>query len=131
MFLQRDAPRAVREALRSSGAVPAGVSVRTELAEDWDVSKGVAVTVTSDGTPRHSLSTSSENIRINTYAEHQPVAREMALRLDAYILNPRNPVGFSVQPGPGVLCVRDTELGAWVCSTTVVASAPKKEVRLT
>jgi len=130
VFMQRDAPQSVRDALRSSGAVPEGVRVRTEIPDGWTTSQGMAVTVTSDGTPRHAIAASAENIRINTYAKYQPEARELALRLDAYILDPRNPVGFFIEPGPGILCVRDADLGGWVCSTTVVASAPKKEVRL-
>lgn len=126
VFVQRDAPQAVRDALRSSPALPAGVRVRSELPDGWTVDDGPAVTVTGDGTPHHALASSSENVRINTYARYQPEARELAVKLDAYIQDPRIPVGFFIDPGPGVLCVRDAQLGGWVCSTTVVARAPKQ-----
>ena len=124
VFVQRDAPQALRDAIR--GWVEPGLRVRSELPDGWTVKAGPTVTVVGDGTPSSSLALSAENVRVSVYAEHRPVARRLAQLIDAYLLDPRLTRGFHISAGPGLLCVRDSDTGGWVCSVTVVAESTKE-----
>lgn len=130
IYVQRDAPGQIRTALRDSPVVPAGIRVRSELADGWTIHDGPQVTVTNAGTPGEGYATSTENVHVAVYAKYEPEARDLARIIDAYLLNPHATWGFSISPGPGLLCARDEDTGAWVCSVTVVAGSPKEGVML-
>lgn len=101
-------------------------TVGFQLPNDWTVDGKPAVTVVSDGTPSHGRATSAENVRIVVYAKYMPKAREIASRIDAFLLNPHMISGVSIKPGMGLLVAKDDDLRCWACAVTIVAEATKK-----
>lgn len=126
MYMQRDAPEMLRGLIR--GWVEPSVKVRSELPDGWTVEDDPVVTVVGDGTPSSTRALTAENVRVSVYARFQPAARRLAKLIDAALLDPHTTWGFSISPGPGLLCVRDEDTGGWVCSVTVVAESTKERI---
>lgn len=127
VYVLRDAPGVVREKLREFFP---GTRFLTETNPGLDPKVAPYVTVIGAGIPRHQQAVAAENVHITVYAGHRPKARDLAARIDALLLNPKIPWGFSISPGPGLLVVKDEDTGGYVASVTVVAGAPKEGVEL-
>lgn len=125
VYVQRDAPEEIRKKLRE--LVP-GTRFVAETNPQLDPFVETYVTVAEAGTPTHQRAVSSENVHVTVYAGYKPVARKMAELIDALLLSPKIPWGFSISPGPGLLIVKDEDTGGYVASVTVVAGAPKEGV---
>lgn len=122
-FVQRNAPEVIRHVLR--GVVAESIRVAAAIPQGWSVDDGPVVTVSSDGSPRSSRATSSENVRVNVYGKFEPVVRRVAAEIDAWLLNPHSVGGFRISPGP-FLIVKDEDIKGWVAAVTVVAASTKK-----
>ena len=125
MLQQVDAPLIIRQKVRSALE---GVPVRSQLPERWVPTQGPAVTIVSDGTPANERAWTRENVRVAVYAATEPQARELATRIDAYLLDPRLVWGFSILPGPGLVTTWDSHLGGWIAAITVRAATTRKDL---
>lgn len=117
--LQTDAATAVLEHLQPRVV---GAPVRSSLPHGWSVADGPAVTVTSDGTPVTDRLATREMVRVNVYAEHQPVARDTAAAIDAALLARGAIRGLLIRPGPGLIVTYDDKMQAFIASVTVSVS---------
>ena len=122
-FIQRNAPKVIRRALRGVMAKP--IRVAAAIPQGWSVDDGPVVTVSSDGSPRSDRATSTENVRVNVYGKFEPEVRRVASEINAWLLNPHSVGGFRISPGP-FLIVKDEDVKGWVAAVTVVAASTKK-----
>ena len=122
-FIQRNAPKVIRRALRGVMAKP--IRVAAAIPQGWSVDDGPVVTVSSDGFPRSDRATSTENVRVNVYGKFEPEVRRVASEINAWLLNPHSVGGFRISPGP-FLIVKDEDVKGWVAAVTVVAASTKK-----
>ena len=129
-FLQRDAPGEVRAVLRTRPWLR-GVRVtnRTSATAD-DIHNGPYVSVVGDGTPTAGRATATENVRINVFSKWEPEDRDLAARIDAYLLDPSTPLGFVVRPGAQLLVIPDEQTKGYVAAVTVRAAGTKNGVNL-
>lgn len=127
-YVQTDAARVIRTALRAAPFMQGVRVVAETLAQSVDA--GVYVTVTGDGTPHGSRATSTENVRINVYAKLEPDARDYARVIDGYLHDPRLNLGVKVTPGANLLVVADPDTGGFVAAVTVLVASTKKGYNL-
>ena len=121
---QRDAPTIIRRGLRHLLPDYRFVS-RTTTALDPQVQP--YVTAISAGTPTGTVGVASENVHVTVYAGTEPMAREIAVVIDALLLNPAIEWGFSISPSAGLIVAPDDVTGGFLASITVMASSPKIE----
>lgn len=122
MLKQQDAPRVIRRGLREVLSCP----VRSELPSGWTPRDGPVVTVVSDGSDARHPAWDREVVRVVAYGESEPVARALAAEADEWLIDPRRPPGVLVTPAGGLALARDSSLGGWVASVTVVVSTPRR-----
>lgn len=120
-FIQRNAPEVVRRALRAV----TDVRVAASIPQGWSTGDGPVITVASDGSPHATRATSTENVRVNVYGKYEPIVRQIAEEISAWLLNPHSVGGFRISPGP-FLVVKDEDVKGWVAAVTVVAASTKK-----
>lgn len=124
-YMQRDAPQVVRELLRSRLWL-SGVRVTARTATADDINKGPYVMVVSDGTPSGGRATATENVRVAVFSKWEPEARDLAARIDAFLLDPKTHSGFSIHPGAQLLVAPDEQTKGFVAAVTVRVAGTKK-----
>ncbi|MGV0868689.1 hypothetical protein [Corynebacterium kalidii] len=125
MLIQQDAQTAL---IRELGAVVEDIPVRSELPTKWNHKNGPAITVSTDGTPVPNRSWTVELVRVTVYAAFAPDARGLAAQLEAYLLDPRHAVGFTITSAIGLDVTRDMpDNTRWLASFTVRAATNRKD----
>lgn len=126
LLVQQDAVVAI---IRELNVAVADVPVRSELPKKWSAKDGPAITVVGNGTTDQNYSWTGEIVRVVTYAEYAPDARELAAKLEAYLLDPRRVRGFTISPAVGLSVVRDyPDASRWIAAFVVKVATNRKEL---
>lgn len=126
MLVQQDAVSAV---IRELGVVVADVPVRSELPKKWTPKAGPAITAVGNGTTNQNYAWTGEIVRVVVYAEYAPDARELAAKVEAYLLDPHYLQGFTVSPAVGLNVVRDyPDDTRWIAAFGVKVATNRKEL---
>lgn len=124
MFVQRNAALSIRRQIRSHFP---NTPILSAVPDDADI-KGLFVTVTDNGTSTNTRLWTRENIRVVAYSDVEIDSRNLAALLDAWLLDPVNVSGFSIQPGSGLVTAWDEKLGLWITAVTVAAVTDKRGI---
>lgn len=123
MFVQQDSEREMITLL--SRALGDFDSVGAFLPEGWSPSKGMFVTVQSDGTPVTSRTWTRETLRVTVHGAVKSQVSRMMRVIDAFILSPWQGHFLSVKPGIGVMSMPDSRVGGHMSSATYRVAQPR------
>lgn len=95
------------------------------LPSRWAPTKGVHITVQSDGTPISERAWTRETLRVTVHGQDKPKVGQLMRLIDGFLLTPRMGHFLSVQPGAGALVVPDSKVGGFVASATYRVAMPR------
>ena len=124
MWLQRDAPQMVRDALRRAGLPHE--TVRAELPDNWSKRKNLVVTVNGGGTPDSRRGVTGENVEVRVRAPDMHSARRMMNQIDAFLQNPAQAGWFwQVTPATGLIVLNDSKIGGALASAVYTVTTSR------
>lgn len=123
MRVQQDSEREMIDLLGK--AVGNRDIVSATLPDKWTPSKGLRVTVESDGTPISSRGWTRETLRVAVHGFQKSKVSRFMRAIDGYLLSPNYGHFLAIKPGAGLITVPDSRLGGYVSSATYLVAQPR------
>lgn len=126
MLVQRDSEREMIDLLKRAFTTPEIVA--HTLPERWTPSKGLRVTVESDGTPVTSRAWVRETVRVTVHGLQKSQVSKVMRLVDAFIMSPFQGHFLSVKPGAGLITTPDSRLGGYMSTATYRVATPRVSI---
>lgn len=123
MFVQQESEREMIDLLGRAVDNPDKVSAF--LPSKWSPSKGVHITVESDGTPVSNRGWTRETLRIGVHGAQKSQVAKVMREIDGFLISPHFGHFLSIKPGMGILTVPDSKLGGFVAAATYRVAKPR------
>lgn len=123
MFVQQDSEHEMIDLLGKAVDKPDAVSAF--LPPKWSPSKGLHITVESDGTPVTSRGWTRETLRIGVHGAKRSQVSKVMREIDGFLMSPNYGHFLSIKPGMGILTVPDSKLGGFVAAATYRVAKPR------